>query len=130
MPPNGYFSFVYSGESGLGCGFFELLDGKLRGFDYAQAVYRGHVVDDAGYHLLQLEATYPPGTVPISGGSTQEIPLSRKLSIRLPANFDNGQPIKAEAPGDITLMISRLSPDWEEFGARAATKGFKLALNG
>lgn len=129
MPPDGYFSFAYSGLSGIGCGFFELLDGELRGRDYAQGSYKGHVIEDGDGLLLELDMTVPPNASLMSGGAAQEIPVTRRLSVRLPDDFDNGQPVPVEAPGDIILLIHRLTEEWEPFGAVASTRGFSIALN-
>jgi hypothetical protein len=115
---NGTYSFVYSGFDGVGLGVFHLRDSVLVGCDLGGCRYRGVFAKDeaTGEIEMSLEQTVRPGVSLVQGTSPQDIPYTKSLSGRLPAEFDNGRPIELLLPpGPVTVMIHRVPDDWAPY---------------
>jgi hypothetical protein len=78
----------------------------------------------AGYKIV-YDMFVPPHVFLVQGGSPQEMAHTRSgVTLDLPPDFDNGEPIKLMIPpGDVTLMIRRITDDYAAYAA-----GVKLTI--
>jgi hypothetical protein len=114
---NGTYSMVYGGSEGVGLGIFTLTNSQLVGCALAGGRFRGTVAETAtGEFDFDLEQTVPPGVALVQGTSAQELPYTKRITGKLPADFANGKPISLYLPpGDVTVMIVRVTDDWAPY---------------
>jgi hypothetical protein len=115
---NGTFSFVYSGDRGLGIGVFVIRNSELTGADLSGVKYRGTVTSnpDTGQIEINLETTIPPEVFLVHGTSEQDVTYQKAGIVKAPPNFGNGKPFEAYvAPGLVTLMIRQVEDGWARF---------------
>ena len=110
---NGTYSFVYSGPTGVGLGVFRITDGNLVGVDLSGVRYRGTAIANPdGTIKLAIDQTVPAGTFLVNGVSSQDIPMTRSLSVEAPSGFGDGEPFKAAIqPSPVTLMVKQIPDD-------------------
>jgi hypothetical protein len=122
---NGTYGFVYSGARGVGLGIFTIRDSVLVGSDTGGARYSGRVAVDAssGDVTVSFEMYVPAGVLLVQGASEQEMNYTKaNLSLTLPRDFDNGEPIGVYIPpGNVTLMLRQIPDDYAVF-----TNGFDI----
>jgi hypothetical protein len=128
MSADGTYSFVYCGEIAVGIGVVTIQDSILRGTDFAGGRYSGVVTERpnaAGYRVV-YDMFVPANVFLVQGAAPLDISHTRgDVTLDLPLDFDNGEPITQIAPpGKITLMIRRI-PD--EFAWYAS--GVKVTIS-
>jgi hypothetical protein len=112
---DGTYGFVYCGHIGVGMGVFTIADSDLVGVDFAGARYRGRVTPDKKTGLVDLsfEMAVPPGISLVQGTSPQELPYTKKASVKVAPNFADGKPFEVYvAPGPVTMMVRRIPDDY------------------
>jgi hypothetical protein len=127
MNADGTFGFVYCGQIGVGVGVMVIKNNMLKGADLSGGRYTGAVKEllDGGGYTITYDMFVPPNVFLVQGAAPQEMAHTRSgVTLDLPLDFDNGEPIKLVIPpGDVTLMIRRI-PD--EYAAYA--RGVKLTI--
>ena len=112
---NGTYSFVYSGELGVGIGVFHIVDSQFVGASLAGGSYKGRAVvdEETGEIELSLNMEVPAGVSLVQGTGPQEMTYTKAVGIKAPANFGDGKPFEIYiAPGPVTLMVKRIPDDW------------------
>jgi hypothetical protein len=127
MSTDGTYGFAYCGQIGVGVGVITIKNNMLKGADLSGGRYSGAVSErpnGAGYKIV-YDMFVPPHVFLVQGGSPQEMAHTRSdVTLGLPPDFDNGEPIKLMIPpGEVTLMIRRIS---DEYAAYAS--GVKLTI--
>ncbi len=124
MSADGTYSFAYCGEFGVGVGVVTIQNNILKGADLGGGRYSGVVSakpGGAGYSV-RYDMFIPADVFLVQGTSPQDIAQRRDdITIDLPLEFDNGEPIKLFVPpGNITIMIRRISDDlaWYASGVK------------
>ena len=124
MSADGTYSFAYCGELGVGVGVVTIQSNILKGADLGGGRYSGVVgakPDGTGYRV-RYDMFVPADVFLVQGTSPQDIAQTRDdITIELPPDFDNGEPIKLFVPpGNITIMIRRISDDlaWYASGVK------------
>lgn len=121
MSADGTFGFAYCGQIGVGVGVMTIKNNVLKGADLSGGRYSGVLKErpnGAGY-TITYDMFVPPNVFLVQGGAPQEMAHTRSgVTLNLPPNFDNGEPIKLVIPpGDITLMIRRIPDDYGPYAS-------------
>jgi hypothetical protein len=89
------------------------------GADSGGAKYTGTAAQNSttGEINIAFDMLVPAGVFLVQGTSEQDMDYTKaNLSIMLPVNFDNGEPIKAYIPpGYVTIMFRRIPDDYAGF---------------
>jgi hypothetical protein len=125
---DGVFSFVYSGDTGVGMGVVVVEAGRIFGRDFF-TTYDGTVEEQSDGKLkVSLTMTIPRGVTLVQGTSPQDVPHQRAVEHTFPPNFGDGEPQQIETgPGKVWVMIKRTPEDMTGF-REAAIHGFTLEI--
>jgi hypothetical protein len=116
MSADGTYSFVYCGEIGVGLGVITIQNNILKGADVTGGRYSGVVSERpnaAGYRVV-YDMFVPANVFLVQGTASQDVPHKRDdITLDLPPDFDNGEPISLIVPpGKITLMVRKISDEF------------------
>jgi hypothetical protein len=126
--PSGIWIFVYRGEAGAGVGLMEIANGELRGCDWGHIKYSGTVTEIVETNELLFDVTMdvPAGVTHSSGAGPMDIAHRRQRTVRLPRDFDSGEPQTfGMTPGPITVMFYPVDPGQHAW-ARLFLSGFSI----
>jgi hypothetical protein len=110
---DGTYGIVFGGVAGVGMGFFVVRDGTLTGAGIAGGRFQGCVTPDPATGALHIVFDHfvPAGLRLVQGTSPHDLDMTKQLTVDLPADFGDGEPIKLHLPpGPVTVMIKRI-PD-------------------
>ena len=108
--PDGFYTYTYTGDFGIGLGVFAIADEGIRGGDWGGLTFAGDVAVDQAEAVLKvsMRLDVPQGLELVMGTSAQDIPHSRMFDFTMPLNFAEADPFSIGVPpGRVWLTVRR-----------------------